>query len=171
MKLEFEIKDIDRDEVIAAMAQHLLTRYSNEDGDVETRFGAAMRRHLEAKITATAEALVRERIGAVVAQRIEAAVDAVLAEGWTRTDSYGCSTGQKLDLKGRISEILNTKQGDSYNRRGTLIEEAIKLRLEAALAKDFAEELKAAREAFREKLDTTVMAKFTETLKSALGLR
>lgn len=181
MKIEAEIADIDRDEVIEAMARQLLTRYSMEyESDTgvpyeqphKTPLNRAMRALLERKIDLLAQTLVRERFDRVVTERIAAAVDVVLDNGWTATDNYGNAKGPRVDLRGHISELLHDKKSEGYNKPSyTLAERLVTDKVSEVFSKELNKEIEAARAALRVQLDGMITTKFAETLKAALGLR
>jgi hypothetical protein len=172
MKIETEIPDISRDEIIAAMASQLLGEWDREDPEAHWRgntLGGAMRKYLDDKIAELAADMVRDQINDTVSARIEAAVDVVLAEGWQVTNEYGEPRGPKVDLKARISSLLTTSSRD-YNGTGTLIERTAKAAIDAALAKDFREVIDGAKKKLSDEIDAVVGAKLRETLARALGL-
>ncbi len=171
MKLEFDIKDIDRDEVVDAMAQHLLRRWSDDDGESPTDLGRSLASAVSDRITKIADEVVRQHFDDTIRARIAAAVDAVLAEGWYESDGYGGRKGERHDLKARINAAMIAPRGDSYNRRPPILQERIDEAIKATLDKDFGPVIAQARETLRKQLDATVMTKVTETVKAALGLR
>ena len=182
MKIETEIPDINRDEVIEAMARQILTTWV-DDIDLDTgetsrsprptRLGLAMRSYLDEKIGKLADALVREQFDAVIKGRIGATVDAVLVEGWPVTDGYGnARVSQRVDLKGRISEALTEKHGDGYSKpKLTIVEQLIRDEVSRLFSREFNAEVEEARKVLREQLGSAVAGKFAETIKAALGIR
>ena len=171
MKLEFEIKDIDRDEVIYAMAQHLLRRWSDDDGESPTDLGRSLANAVSQRITKIADEVVRQHFDDTIRERIAAAVDTVLAEGWYESDGYGGRRGDRIDLKARINVAMTAQRGDSYSRKPSILQERIDEAVKATLDKEFEPVIKQARETLRKQLDAAVMTKVTETVKAALGLR
>ncbi len=177
MKIEFDIADIDRDEVIDAMARQLLNEWHEEtDPETgptryrrETKLGASMRQYLDQKIDGLADTLVREKFDQVVGERIVAAVDEVLREGWTKTDEYGSARGPKVTLKDRISEFLS--QRDRYSSNQNVIDKAIKESLDKTLSGDFKKEIDAATKSLRAQLDAAVSDKFVSAIKAAMGVK
>jgi hypothetical protein len=142
----------------------------------------AIKAHVEERIANQIEALFERTLSDTVAHRvtelvdnltrkqIEKAVTDALEEGWQTTNSYGEPIGPRIGLKGRIADMLSKQVGD-YNNRQTRGEQLTKEVIDAALRDQFGKELQAARERFKKQLDEVVAAKFTETIKSALGLR
>lgn len=178
MKIETEIPDINRDEVIEAMARQLLGEWHEEHDEEtgpglcyrETRLGAAMKQYLDKKIEGLAETLVREKFDETVSARIATAVDDVLREGWQRTDEYGMPNGQKLDLKARIGSFLNER--DRYRSpNAPRIDEMVKSAVEKTLSFEFKKEIDAAVKSLRAQLDAAINGKFTEAIKAAMGIR
>ncbi len=180
MKIEFDIQDISRDEVIESMARQLLVEW-HEETDPEsgpqtyrrqTKLGEQMKHYLDSKIAELADVLVREQFDKVVIQRIAAQVDAVLAEGWQVTNQYGEARGPKVDLKGRITELLLKPGRDSYGNGESMtpIDRQVKAAIDGLIGKEFAKDIETARKSLKAQLDASVAAKFTDTLKKALGL-
>lgn len=180
MKIEFEIQDISREEVCDAIARQLLTtmvkEYDPESGEYEyhrrSDFAEILGKHIEQKIEALADKAVREQFDATIKERISKTVDQVLADGWVKTDNYGNANGERLDLKGRINEILTKKESAGYNRESwTLSEKLVREKVEEVLRGDLNKASQEAQAALRKQLDTAVTTKVAETIKSALGLR
>lgn len=175
MKLEFEIKDIERDEVIGAMAAQLLNSWSSDDeGNAYSRrseLGEALGRAVKERINKTADALIQSSFDDAIRSRLSTAIDAVIAEGWYETDTYGGRKGEKLDLKARIGKALTEQRGDSYNRKPNIVTERVDEAIRSALNGEFAEVIKKATADLKSRLDSTVTAKVAEAIKTALGVR
>ena len=181
MKIEIEIADINRNEVIEAMASQLLTEWHDEDDPEtgptryrrESNIGRDLKRFLEQKIAGLAETLVREQFDAIIHERIAKTVDQVLAEGWMRTDEYGNAVGdQRLDLKARISKLISDKQSEGYGGpKYTLSEKLVKEAVEKTLTRELNDEIAKARTSLRAQLDTIVNGKFAEAVKAAMGVK
>lgn len=181
MKIEIEVADIRREEVIESMAAQLLTEWHDENDDEtgptryrrETNLGRDLKAFLEKKIAGLAETLVREQFDAVIHERIAKTVDDVLAAGWVRTDEYGNAIGSdRLDLKARISKLISDKQRDGYGGpQYTLSEKLIKEAVEKTLTRELNHEITAARNSLKAQLDAIVSGKFAETLKAAMGVK
>lgn len=171
MKIECEIDDINRDEVVAAMARQLLTRWSDDDGETPTDLGRSLTNAVSQRITKIADEVVREHFDDTIRERITAAVDAVLAEGWYESDGYGGKRGERMDLKGRINAALTAPRGDSYNRQKPLLQERLDKAAESLLDSEFKKVVEDAQKKLRQQLDGAVMAKVAASIKEALGLR
>lgn len=181
MKIEFEIQDISREEVCDAIARQLLTTmvkdYDPESGGEHeyvrrSDFAEMLGKHIEQKVEKLAEKAVREHFDATIKARIEATVDEVLATGWVKTDNYGNANGARVDLKGRISEIITKKESAGYNRESwTLSEKLVRDKVEEILRGDLNKVSQEAQASLRKQLDTAVTTKVAETIKQALGLR
>lgn len=174
MKLEFNLNDITRDDLIAAMADKLLTSYVREEETNSTYpthspLAKQMKALIDAKISEVATSYTRNAIDEKIKVRISEAVDAVLAEGWQRTDEYGTARGPKVGLKERISELM-LKAGSSYDRDNA-IDKQIKASVSSVLTNEFQKEIDAAKAKVRAELDSVLSGKVTEALKSAMGLR
>jgi len=175
MKIEVEIADISRQEIVEAVARRVLGQDRRDDeGPQQSSIEILFRRLLESQIKGLAESLVREKFDEVIASRIDYAVDTVLSEGWACTDGYGnvLLLGQKVDLKGRIAQQLEKMSGEGYSKpRLKHIDRLVIETLEKTLQMEFKPAIDAARKALRDQLDTAVMTKFAEAVKSALGIR
>lgn len=178
MKIETEIPDISRDEVIEAMARQLLGEWHEEtDPETgpgrfyrETRLGVLMKQYLDKKIEGLADTLVREQFDIVIKDRIAKAVDDALATGWTKTDEYGSPRGPAIDLKARVGEYLNAT--DRYRQPyKTFIEEQVAKAVEKTLGGEFKKEIDAAVKSLRGQLDAAVSSKFTDAIKAAMGVK
>ena len=192
-KIEIEIPDIDPELLVESMAAQVLNAHvthafaDDVDGDPEaspervplrlrgagsTKIALALRSYLDAKIAELAKTLVLEKFDQVIGERVAAAVDAVLAEGWAITDGYGNARGPRLDLKGHISELLQRQRDAELGKpRKAIIDTLVEKAVGDFIDRELAVELKAARETLRKQLDVMITGKFTETIKSALGLR
>ena len=182
MKIECEIPDINRDEIIERMAVRLLGfdyHRDPEDPDPTPEIakwdskaiGKHLRVYFESKVAELAEQAVRRCFDDAIRSRIDAAVDVVLAEGWRETNNYGEQTGAKLDLKGRISKLLQEARGDNYNRKASVLDERVELATKELIAAEFKPLIEQARATLKSKLDTSVMNTVAETIKASLGLR
>lgn len=169
MQIQIEIEET----VLVARVADQIRGSVFEEGDWEEVGPTGKRLSLENKVRKVIVDQVREATNVAVQriteERIGAAVDACLAEGWRKTDGYGTSTGPTLTLKDRIGEILS-KASDSYNR-ATIIDTAITKAIENTLSSDFAPILTAAKRKLSEMLDGIVLSKVAETMKAALGLK
>lgn len=171
MKLEFEIADINRDEVVTAMARHLLSRWSEDDGESPNALAVQLANAVSERITKLADELVREHFDDTIRARIAAAVDAVIAEGWYESDGYGGRRGERIDLKARINAALTAPRGDSYHRQPSILQERLDAAAKGMLDKEFSKVVEDARTKLRQQLDGAVMAKVAASIKEALGLR
>lgn len=171
--------DIDNGALIDQCASQILAQYHgdyDEDGELIDNGKHQPNKQIDRVIRETVIAKVRksldEAIGSVTGEYIRAAVADVMAEGWSKTDNYGCQVGPKLTLKDRISETLTKLQGDSYSsNRKNLIDAVIENAVSNAFKTDFAKTIEDAKVKFKAALDGTIAAKLQEALKSSLGLR
>lgn len=183
MKIEFEIKDIERDEIVDAMARQMLTEMVSEEMDPEEGGGVHtyvrrsqladdLRKSINAKISDLAENAVRECFDSAIKERIAATVDEVLEAGWVKTDGYGNPKGERTDLKGRINEVITEKKSHRYGQpEHTLADRLVVAKVEELFHGELGKEVEAARLKLRQQLDTVIAGKFAETLKSAMGIR
>jgi macrodomain Ter protein organizer (MatP/YcbG family) len=116
---------------------------------------------------------VRERLDKLVEdltmERVSKEIDAILEEGWTLTNQYGEPTGRKLTLRDRVRSYFDSK-ADSYDRMSR-VEKWIHEGVTSALKGALDEEIKSARERLRKSFDEVLQAKFTATIRDALGLK
>ncbi len=120
-------------------------------------------------LTKRIEAAVSARVEAFTFDQVDVEVRKVIDEGWKRTDEYGTPVGEKLTLKDRVSQILNSRK-DNYKRE-TRVEELAREAIETALKKVFDAEIEKARISFRAQIDGVLQAKLRESLAGALGLK
>lgn len=172
MKIEAEIKDIDRDEVIQAMAARLLGEHEiDEEGEPRygrKTMGLSLRQLLDKKLEQLAGDTVRDAMNGEIAARLNMAIDNVLRDGWQTTNEYGEPKGPKLDLKARIGEVLS--RTDNYNRK-SIVSERIAELVNKVLHEEFGPVIEQAKKTLKEQLDTSVMTTVANTIKAALGLR
>lgn len=180
MKIECEMPDIKREEVIEAMAAHLLgALYDGDEDDPEPRptydrkkIGQHLRVYFDKKVAALAAAEVRAAFDETIKARIAAAVDEVLRVGWQKTNSYGEAAGERLDLKARISEVLTQARGNGYgDRNPSVLDAAVKSAIDGFLSKEFQPVIDAAKANLKTCLDAKVMKTVSETIANAVGLR
>lgn len=180
MKIECDMPDIKREEVIEAMAAHLLgALYEGDEDDPEPRptydrkqIGKHLRVYFDKKVAALADTAVRAAFDETIRARIAEAVDEVLRLGWQATNEYGEPRGEKLDLKARISAVLTQARGNGYgDRNPSVLDAAVKSAIEGFLSKDFQPVIEAARANLKTCLDAKVMKTVSETIANAVGLR
>lgn len=179
MKIECEMPDIKREEVIEAMAAQLLGCMYEYDEDDPTerpaydrkKIGQHLRVYLDKKISAFAESAVRAAFDETIQARIAAAVDDVLLKGWQATNEYGEPRGEKLDLKARVSAVLTQSRGDSYNRRPSVIESQVQSAVEGFLSNELRPIIEQAKANLKTCLDAKVMQTVSDTIAKSVGLR
>jgi hypothetical protein len=177
VKIETEIPDIKREEIIEAMARQLLTEW-HEESDPEmgpvsypraTKLGEAMERYLDDKIDTLATKLVNEAFDAAIRTRIGEAVEETIREGWIKTDEYGAPRGKRVTLKDRVGEILNER--DRYHSPSdTHLDARVKKAVDEVMTGAFKKEVDGAVAKLRAQLDAAVTGKFTDAIKKAMGL-
>lgn len=129
---------------------------------VKERTEAAIRLH----VRATVDAVVRE----VVEARVVGMVDAVLTEGWRKTDGYGSPTGPAITLKDRVSEILQARP-NNYSGSVSYLDGKISEEVNKVLTGELGKAIEEAKKKVRDTLDSAVMTKLQQALKEGLGLR
>lgn len=180
MKIECEMSDIKREEVIEAMAAHILgAMYEADEDDPEPRptydrkkIGQHLRAYFDKKVAALATTEIRAAFDETIRTRIAAEIDEVLRIGWQKTNSYGEPSGERLDLKARISEVLTQARGNGYgDRNPSVLDAMVKSAIEGFLSKEFAPVIDAAKANLKTCLDAKVMKTVSETIANAVGLR
>lgn len=179
MKVECEIPDIRRDEVIEAMAAQLLgALYEGDEDDPQPRqtydrkqIGKHLRVYFDKKVATLADAAVRAAFDETIRSRIAEAIDEVLRVGWQATNEYGEGRGERLDLKARIGVLLTQSRGDHYNRTPSLLDAAVKSATEGFLGKELQPVIEGAKANLKKCLDATVMKTVADTITNAVGLR
>lgn len=168
--------DIEHGALIEQCASKILAQYHgdyDEYGDLIDNGNNKPHKQIDRVIRETVVAQVRKHLEASIEEftqaHIRAAVEAIMSEGWQKTNSYGEPCGPKMTLRDRIAEQL-TSVRDSYSRK-TWLDEVIEKNVTAVFSAEFAKQIEDARHKFRELLDGTIAAKLQESLKSALGLR
>lgn len=74
--------------------------------------------------------IVEAKIGPAVDARVEAMVTELMEQSLTRTNTYGRPTGEapvtlEEVITQRVEQWLNKAQGDSYNKKGSPLEQAL----------------------------------------------
>lgn len=141
---------------------------------VEERIAAAVQQQVEAAVEAHVGEAVREAVTALVddisRKRVSDEIDKVLAEGWPITNSYGERSGcGSKSLKDRVGEILNAR--DQYSSNGRFIDKKVTDAVDQAIRKDFAADIKAARESFKTQVDGVLAAVVKKAVGDRLGIK
>jgi hypothetical protein len=171
MKIELDIK---QDDIVDQIAQRLMGYVYDEEGDVDwgdeepKHKRTTVKQMVVAAVMTRTKAAVDDVIKSITQPIIEKAVADVLEDGWYKTNSYGEKTSTKLDLKGRISEMLNERQ--EYERK-PYIDILVKKHVDDALTKQLAPLVEQAKKSLKDQLDAGIAAKFAEVVKIALGVR
>jgi len=129
---------------------------------VQSTIDEAIQKHIEATLVATTEEIITSRIAA--------AVDAVLEEGWQRTNAYGEKMGPAIGIKERISEMLlkPDQLASDYDSR-TRIDKAIESAVERTMRDHLAGPIAAARKKYEELVDQKAIAAFGSLLRKAVA--
>lgn len=138
------------------MADAVVARLNEElEGLVRRRFDERVEKQID------------DLVAAVGADRIEAAVETALAEGWTRTNTYGENVGKRIGLKERIAEILTNKTG--YEGK-TYVDLVVAKTVAEVLRGELSKEIDAARDNLRKALNDAVKEKLATAVKGAFGI-
>jgi hypothetical protein len=145
------------------ISQHICADYvrSAIDSQVAKAIDSAVEDAVGEAVSALVEKIGRERIGKEI--------ERVMAEGWSKTNQYGESTGVKLSIRDRIAMILNSR--DSYSGRDSYIDETVKRQVHETLNKDLKTDIQAARNKFKAEVDAVLTATIREALAKNLGLK
>lgn len=150
--LEVKPLAITEEHIVEAVVERIV---ESLDERINTAIRGALKGHVDAKLSALVE------------EHLRPAVAAVIAEGWQMTNHYGESTGPKVDLKARVSSMLNATDG--YNRQSFIQKTAQEI-LDKGLREELGKQIEDAKKAFRAQVDGVLQAKFKEALAGALGL-
>lgn len=123
------------------------------------------RKAVERQIKATVDEVIRE----VVQDKVAVAVEAILAEGWRKTDSYGSPQGPPMTLKDRVSEMLTAR--DRYSNSLSYLDQTVAKEVDGVLRGELGQAIEDAKKKVRETLDSAVMTKLQQALKEGLGLK
>jgi len=123
---------------------------------------------LDEMIASIARETIESKMAAYADKEARAAVEEVLAEGWSETNTYGERVGQKLTLKDRVSKHLFSARSN-YDRK-TRIDEFFDDTIAKAMREELGAVIKDATTKFRAQVDGVMTAKLAETLRKSLGL-
>lgn len=137
------------------------------------RLSEQLEESVKAKLEKMAETAVElrtcELVDKLAHERIQKDIDAVLAEGWQKTDSWGNPMGKVTTLRERVRGFLDAKEDDYH--RTTRVEKWLAESVKGALADALKVELEDAKKRLRESFDEVIKAKLHETLRTALGVK
>lgn len=136
---------------------------------LDEQIGRQVSAGLELKVTDAVEARTRTLVDELTRDRVKKEIDALLDEGWKQTDQWGAETGKTFTMRERVRGVLDAKR-DNYDR-STLVEKWLKEAVDYKLGTILNEELKSARERMKAAFDEVLQAKFTTSIRDALGLK
>jgi hypothetical protein len=135
-------------------------------GQIETHVKAA----IDSKVDEAVGSAVAEMVEQIGRDRVSAAIDKTLNEGWPTVNSYGervaCSN---RTLKDRIGEILSAK--DSYSSNGRWLDTLVKNLVNDAVTKHFQKDIDAARASFKQQVDGVLSSVVKKALGEHLGVK
>lgn len=134
------------------------------------KVAASVRERMDAKVKDAIAASVRDLVDELTRERLHKEINALLDEGWKGTDSYGNENGKKYTLRDRVRGVFEAK-ADSYSNSGSRVERWVKEAVDYQLKRALEEELASARARLRAAFDEVLQAKFTSTIRDALGLK
>ncbi len=156
-------------EVITERAiERLFGRYGNETLEHEVR------KHIHA----VAERQARDVINRVLEEEVAKATQAILAEGFQGTDSYGRPKGERKTVASYVLEYFTTvvnqwgEESRTHDRdsKQRIFRSADKL-VEEYLKKEIEPELAKLKQRCKDAMNTDVVGKIRESLMSGLGLK
>lgn len=129
---------------------------------------------LEYEIAKAVEKAVESVTEEAIKDRLTAAVEKAIEEGWQKTNHYGERTGPTVTLKERISAFLDSRQrwDSDYNTRETsLVDYVLQKMITKKLETEFTEIFKMAKETFKKAVDANLQDKVRSALTQALGIK
>ena len=132
---------------------------SVEEG-LDRRVNEALRDAAQAAIDTMSDRIAKERV--------TKDIEAILAEGWQQTDSYGNHNGKLYTLRDRVRGFFDTK-ADSYDRQ-TRVEKWIAEAVQRELATVLKTEVESAQKRLRDAFDDVLKLKFADTMRKMLGV-
>ncbi len=168
MKIELEIEDVRREEIIDAAAQILLSAPTTSSRDLDGDQADRLMTMLEQRLDDAVMRAVNDGIDTSVRVLIASEVERVLGTGWPIVDEYGRDTGKVRTLKSIVADALATKHG--YNSAPLAVSVATET-ITRMLQQGFAQEIADAQKRFRTQVDDLLNAKIADALRTALGLR
>jgi uncharacterized protein (DUF2267 family) len=129
----------------------------------------SLRKKADAAVTEAVETVVREAIeskmDALMDEQLRPEVARILAEGWSKTNSYGEPVGQRLTLRDRIATYLN---GDGYRKP---LDEIFRSELERQLKTEAGKAFTEALNGLRGRVDSEFGARIQAAIKTAFGMK
>lgn len=162
MRVNVELPDYDRD--IDSIVQRAVSEALHGEG-----YEGSLDDRIEEAITTSVRDSLRDVAERLIEQRVRAEIENVMLEGWQRTNQYGEPTGELATVSSLIRDALTKESGD-YHRRETMAAKLTRELLETTMRSEFDKEIKAARQAFRDKIDAVLAGHLTDALRKAVGL-
>jgi hypothetical protein len=157
MKIEIEIPEVSRDEVLAAVSQKLVDDHAYD-------------REVMRIVREQIPVLVEHQFTAAIKEQIAAAVADVVANGWQKTDGYGSPKGDRMSLGARIGEFLEHRTA-GYGEESRTINVLIKTAVTDAVRGEFDPIIAEAKKVLASRLDAEIMAGVARAITEAVGLR
>lgn len=117
-------------------------------------------------ITDRVSSTIDARLEVLCDQTLQAGIDACIAKGWRRTNSYGEPIGDAVTLVDRIRDGL-FKHYTSERRTSDALDQAVRSVFES----HFANEIADARKRFRELVDKQLANHVQEILRRVVGIK
>jgi hypothetical protein len=92
-------------------------------------------------------------------------VNAIVVEGWRKTDDYGTPVGERLTIRDRVEANLKAK--GSYDRLSR-VDALIEKHVNQVLEKDLAEQMRQVRSSFHAKVEAHICGVLTEELRRTI---
>lgn len=157
--------DIQRGEIVGELARQILARFDerySQGENVNRAINALVDKHLTEKVKAIAE------------ERVAAAVEKAIADGWEEPKAYDYdrSAPKRVTIESLVKHALTHKYRDrnaySNDPERTLVEHVIHQVTSGALTKMLTEELAAAKAKFKASVDALIEKNVLEAARAAL---
>lgn len=172
MKIEVEIEQEDLIDRVASLIA-FNAQYVDSDSPVPrpaSTLANTIQEAVRDRVRIEIDKEIKAAIKKITDECIQVAVKEAVAEGWKKTDTFGHPIGPVMSVKDRINEILKEGGSNSYGNQKSRIDQLAKETIENLLKTEFAEEIKAAREQFKQLLDKGIYSKVVDAVKSAMGI-
>lgn len=135
---------------------------------VLSRVADESRKHLSSAVHKQIADAIDRTVKDIVESKLASEIEAILAEGWQKTNSYGEPTGDRITFRQRVSNLIEARDNYSSERR---IDKIVKETVETTLRGEFAKEVAEARAKVRAMLDGALNEKLAAALREGLGLK
>jgi hypothetical protein len=128
-----------------------------------------LRENIKKRIQEEADRRLEEWIKAILSDelsaRVQASIEAILTEGFHKTNGYGQPIGERLTVRDFVLDYLAKNDGYNNSSRKDRI---VSAEMERQIKKEMDDY---ARPKLRAEIDKVIQSKFAESLREALGLK